>query len=70
MKSSPMISPTKPNVHSYKMITSELGSRGSVLTEYVTVMLGLIIVFLALDTILEFIVEHNDEFSKALQLPF
>ncbi len=44
--------------------------RGSVLTEYIAVLLGLLIVWTGLERVLGFIREHNTEFSSALQVPF
>jgi hypothetical protein len=48
----------------------EPSQHGSVLTEYIVVLLGFAVVWTTIDTVIDFIREHHDEFSSALQLPF
>lgn len=49
---------------------SEPRLRGSVLTEYIVVLLGFAVVWTTIDFVIDNIREHHDEFSTALQLPF
>lgn len=44
--------------------------RGSILTEYIAVLLGMVVIWLGIEALLNLIQEHHDEFSWALQLPF
>ena len=55
-----------------KMIAkqTEPRQRGSVLTEYIVVLLGFAVVWTTIDFVIDNIREHHDEFSTALQLPF
>ena len=44
--------------------------RGSAVTEYLAVLLGLIVVWQGAQLALNFLREHHDEFSWALMIPF
>ncbi|HLS81834.1 MAG TPA: hypothetical protein VK025_10560 [Steroidobacter sp.] len=43
---------------------------GSVLTEYVAVLLGLMVVWRGLDAMLSLLREHYDEYAWTLMIPF
>ncbi len=45
-------------------------SKGSAITEYLAVLLGLIVVWQGAQLTLNFLREHHDDFSWALMIPF
>ena len=51
-------------------VCNEPWQRGSVLTEYIVVMLAMVVVWLTVYAVLELLQEHHEEYSWALQLPF
>ena len=58
------------HITKHEHLRNEPLQRGSVLTEYIVVMLAMVVVWLTVYAVIELIQEHHEEFSWALQLPF